>query len=64
MGSEFLAPFQHRIEQALTTSLSQPTASHYLTEAMSYATLNGGKRLRAGWDESVLDGIYAGFQGT
>jgi hypothetical protein len=23
-----------------------------------------GKRLRAGWDESVLDGIYAGFQGT
>ena len=47
MGSEFLAPFQHRIEQALTTSLSQPTASHYLTEAMRYATLNGGKRLRA-----------------
>ena len=47
MGSEFLAPLQHRIEQALTTSLSQPTASHYLTEAMRYATLNGGKRLRA-----------------
>ena len=35
---EFLAPLQHRIEQALTTSLSQPTASHYLTEAMRYAT--------------------------
>ena len=47
MGSEFLAPLQHRIEQALTTSLSQSTASHYLTEAMRYATLNGGKRLRA-----------------
>ena len=47
MGSEFLAPLQHRIEQALTASLSQPTASHYLTEAMRYATLNGGKRLRA-----------------
>ena len=47
MGSEFLAPFQHRIEQALTASLLQPTASHYLTEAMRYATLNGGKRLRA-----------------
>lgn len=23
-----------------------------------------GKRLRAGWDDSVLDAIYAGFNGT
>ena len=23
-----------------------------------------GKRVRAGWDDTVLDGIYAGFNGT
>ncbi len=23
-----------------------------------------GKRLRAGWDEDVLDKLYAGFHGT
>ena len=23
-----------------------------------------GKRMRAGWDDAVLDGIYAGFSGT
>jgi len=47
MGSEFLAPLQSRIERALTATLSQPSASDQLAEAMRYATLNGGKRLRA-----------------
>ena len=47
MTAEFLAPFQNRIEVKLTERLStfgQPAA---LNDAMAYACLGGGKRLRA-----------------
>ena len=50
--SDWISQQQSRIEQALTLRLPNAVelkkhTSKHLTEAMSYSTLNGGKRLRA-----------------
>ena len=45
--SESLRRYQTRVEQALNRYLPRATVPRRLHEAMRYATLNGGKRIRA-----------------
>ena len=45
--NEFLEPYQDRVQAALTDSLDKPGIPPNLQEAISYAVLGGGKRLRA-----------------
>ncbi|MBT7387937.1 MAG: hypothetical protein HN823_03325 [Gammaproteobacteria bacterium] len=47
MTAEFLAPFQNRIEVKLAQRLSTFDQPKALLDAMQYACLGGGKRLRA-----------------
>ena len=47
MTAEFLAPFQNRIEVKLAQRLSAFDQPKTLSDAMAYACLGGGKRLRA-----------------
>ena len=47
MTAEFLAPFQNRIEEKLAQRLSTFDQPKALSDAMAYACLGGGKRLRA-----------------
>ena len=47
MTAEFLVPFQNRIEVKLTERLTEFNQPKTLSEAMAYACLGGGKRLRA-----------------
>ena len=47
MTAEFLAPFQNRIEVKLAQRLSTFDQPKALSDAMAYACLGGGKRLRA-----------------
>ena len=47
MSSDFLTPFQTRIETQLTSIFEATPEPERLLDAMRYATLGGGKRLRA-----------------
>jgi len=47
MSSDFLTPFQARIETQLTSIFDATPEPERLLDAMRYATLGGGKRLRA-----------------
>ena len=47
MTAEFLAPFQNRIEVKLAQRLNAFDQPKPLSDAMTYACLGGGKRLRA-----------------
>ena len=47
MTAEFLAPFQNRIEVKLAQRLNAFDQPKPLSDAMAYACLGGGKRLRA-----------------
>lgn len=44
--NEFIQQYQPQLEQALDEHLGKPGLNNQLLEAMRYATLNGGKRLR------------------
>ena len=43
---DFLESCQRRIEAVLSAEIEQCDASHSLREAMAYACLGGGKRIR------------------
>ena len=47
MMNEFLKLYQQRIQEALTANLDKPGTPANLQEAIGYAVLGGGKRLRA-----------------
>ena len=44
--ARFLERCQHRIERVLSDEIEQCDTSHFLQEAMAYACLDGGKRIR------------------